>query len=211
MKGDWLLALAAYNAGASRVKKAVKKNKSQGKPVDFWSLDLPRETKAYIPKLLVLSELIKNPEKYQVQLPSIANRPYFVKVNTPNQLDLMQAADLAGLTPEALYELNPGFSQWATDPSGPYYLLLPTGTGDRFSMKLSSMDKSELVQWDRYKIKRGDNLTIIARKYSIEVGVLKEINQMDNDLIYEGKEIMVPRGPAWAKKLYSPSSNLYSN
>lgn len=198
-EGDWLLALAAYNAGPSRIKKAIKKNKSLGKPVDFWSLDLPRETKAYIPKLLVLSELIKNPEKYQVHLPPIANRPYFVKVNTPNQLDLMQAADLAGLTPEALYELNPGFSQWATDPSGPYYLLLPTGTGDRFSTQLSSMDRSELVQWDRYKIKRGDNLTIIARKYSIEVGVLKEINQMDNDLIYEGKEIMVPRGPAWAK------------
>jgi len=197
--GDWLLALAAYNAGPRRIQKAIRKNNSLGKPTDFWSLDLPQETEAYIPKLLVLCELIKDPSSFGVNLPSIANRPYFVKVNTPNQLDLMQAADLAGITPETLYELNPGFNQWATDPSGPHYLLLPSGIGDRFETQLSSMEKSSLVQWDRYKIKKGDNLTLIAKKYSIELNVLKEINQMEEDLIIAGDEIMVPRGPAWAK------------
>ena len=194
-----MLALAAYNAGPRRIQKAIRKNNSLGKPTDFWSLDLPQETEAYIPKLLVLCELIKDPSSFGVNLPSIANRPYFVKVNTPNQLDLMQAADLAGITPETLYELNPGFNQWATDPSGPHYLLLPSGIGDRFETQLSSMEKSSLVQWDRYKIKKGDNLTLIAKKYSIELNVLKEINQMEADLIIAGDEIMVPRGPAWAK------------
>ena len=160
---------------------------------------MPQETEAYVPKLLVLCELIKDPSAFGVELPSIANRPYFEKVNTPSQLDLMQAADLAGITPETLYELNPGFNQWATDPSGPHYLLLPSGIADRFVTQLSSMKESSLVKWDRYKIKKGDNLTLIAKKYSIELNVLKEINQMENDLIIAGQEIMVPRGPAWAK------------
>ena len=166
--GDWLLAMAAYNTGLTRVKRAIRKNERAGKPTDFWSLDLPKETSAYVPRLLALCELIKNPEAYSVSLPSIANRPYFVKVNTPGQIDLMQAADLAGMTPEAIYELNPGFSQWATDPSGPHYLLLPTGVADRFTLQLSSLEEIELVQWDRYKIRRGDNLTKIASKYSID-------------------------------------------
>lgn len=206
--GDWLLAMAAYNAGPTRVNRAIKKNKRADKPTDFWSLDLPKETTAYVPKLLALCELIKNPEDYSVTLPSIANRPYFMKVKTPGQVDLMQAADLAGMTPEAIYELNPGFSQWATDPSGPHYLLLPIGVADRFTLQLSSLDEVELVQWDRYKIRRGDNLTKIAAKYSIEVPILKEINQIDSDVIYAGQEIMVPRGPAW-EKTFTPKARNY--
>ena len=207
-EGDWLLAMAAYNTGLTRVKRAIRKNERAGKPTDFWSLDLPKETSAYVPRLLALCELIKNPEAYSVSLPSIANRPYFVKVNTPGQIDLMQAADLAGMTPEAIYELNPGFSQWATDPSGPHYLLLPTGVADRFTLQLSSLEEIELVQWDRYKIRRGDNLTKIAAKYSIEVPILKEINQIDKDVIYAGQEIMVPRGPAW-ETTFTPKARTY--
>ena len=205
---DWLLAMAAYNAGPSRVRRAIKNNMSKGKPTDFWSLNLPKETTAYVPKLLVLCELIKDPKSYGVSLPSIANRQYFVKVETPGQVDLMQAADLAGMIPEAIYELNPGFSQWATDPGGPHYLLLPMGVADRFLFQLSSLDEVELVQWDRYKIQRGDNLSKIAKKYSMKVAVLMEINQMDSDRIYAGKEIMVPRGPAWSKT-FIPRAKTY--
>ena len=205
---DWLLAIAAYNAGPGRVNRAIRENKAKGLATDFWSLRLPKETSAYVPKLLVLSELIKNPSSFGVTLPSIANRPYFTKIETPGQVDLMQAADLAGMTPEAIYELNPGFSQWATDPSGPHYLLLPTGIADRFLIQLSSLEEVELVQWERYKIKRGDTLTRIAKQYSIEVPVLMEINQMDSDIIYANQEIMVPRGPAWANT-FVPKARTY--
>ena len=120
----------------------------------------------------------------------------------------MQAADLAGLKPETIYELNPGFNQWATDPSGPHYLLLPIGVSDRFITQLESLDQSDLVRWDRYKIRRGDNLNRIASRYKIEVSVLMEINGMESDLIYAGKEIMVPRGSAWANK-QSPREQVY--
>ena len=205
---DWLLAMAAYNTGPSRVNRAIRKNKMQDKGIRFWDLDLPKETTAYVPKLLVLCELINNPKSFEVNLPSIANRPYFQRVKIPGQLDLMQAADLAGLKPETIYELNPGFNQWATDPSGPHYLLLPIGVSDRFITQLESLDENDLVRWDRYKIRRGDSLSRIASRYKIEVAVLKEINGMDDDLIIAGKEIMVPRGSAWADK-QSPREQLY--
>ena len=205
---DWLLAMAAYNTGPTRVNRAIKKNKTQDKGIRFWDLDLPKETTAYVPKLLVLCELISNPKSFEVNLPSIANRPYFQRVKIPGQLDLMQAADLAGLKPETIYELNPGFNQWATDPSGPHYLLLPIGVSDRFITQLESLDENDLVRWDRYKIRRGDSLSRIASRYKIEVAVLKEINGMNDDLIIAGKEIMVPRGSAWADK-QSPREQLY--
>ena len=207
-EGDWLLAMAAYNAGPTRVNSAIRKNKNAGKSTRFWDLDLPKETTAYVPKLLVLCELIRDPDSFDVNLPSIANRAYFKKVKIPGQLDLMQAADLAGLKPETIYELNPGFNQWATDPSGPHYLLLPTGVSDRFITQLDSLDQDDLVRWDRYKIRRGDNLSRIASRYKIEVAVLKEINGMSSDLIIAGKEIMVPRGSAWANK-QSPRERIY--
>jgi len=207
--GDWLLAMAAYNTGPTRVNRAIRKNKRQDKPTRFWDLDLPKETTAYVPKLLVLCELIKDPDSFDVNLPSIANRPYFQRVKIPGQLDLMQAADLAGLKPETIYELNPGFNQWATDPSGPHYLLLPIGVSDRFVTQLESLDQTDLVRWDRYKIRRGDNLYRIASRYKIEVAVLKEINGMDSDLIIAGKEIMVPRGAAWANK-QEPRERVYT-
>ena len=198
--GDWLLAMAAYNTGPTRVNRAIRKNVREDKPIRFWDLDLPKETTAYVPKLLVLCELIKDPKAFDVNLPSIANRPYFERVKIPGQLDLMQAADLAGLKPETIYELNPGFNQWATDPSGPHYLLLPIGVSDRFVPQLESLDQNDLVRWDRYKIRRGDNLYKIASRYKIEVAVLMEINGLASDLIIAGKEIMVPRGSAWAGK-----------
>ena len=206
--GDWLLAMAAYNTGPARVSRAIRKNKKEDKPVRFWDLDLPKETTAYVPKLLVLCELIKDPKAFDVNLPSIANRPYFERVKIPGQLDLMQAADLAGLKPETIYELNPGFNQWATDPSGPHYLLLPIGVSDRFITQLESLDQNNLVRWDRYKIRKGDNLIKIASRYKIEVAVLMEINGLSSDLIITGKEIMVPRGSAWAGK-QNPREQVY--
>ena len=101
-----MLAIAAYNAGPGRVNRAIRENKEKGLAIDFWSLRLPKETSAYVPKLLVLSELIKDPSSFGVTLPSIANRPYFTKIETPGQVDLMQAADLAGMTPVSYTHLT---------------------------------------------------------------------------------------------------------
>ena len=197
---DWMLAIASFNVGPARIQREVKKNKNQGKDTDFWSLKLPKETSKYLPRLLALLEVIKNPEDYNVDFPFLPNRPYFRVIDIPSQVDLMQVANISGLSIEAVYELNPGFNQWATDPSGPHYLLLPVGVSDRFMTQLQSLNQDDLVRWDRYKIRRGDNLYKIASRYKIEVAVLMEINGLASDLIIAGKEIMVPRGSAWAGK-----------
>ena len=196
---DWLIAIAAYNAGPSRVRKEIRKNKAKGLPTDFWSLNLPRETKAYVPKILALVEVIRDPQRFNIELPYLANRPYFQIVDLPSQVDLMQVGKLAGLKLETVYELNPGFNQWATDPNGPFRILLPVGIADRFKIVLSDIDPSDLVQWDKYLVKQGDTLTSISSKYMIDYELLKEINDLKDNLIYENEELIVPRGPSWIK------------
>ena len=84
----------------------------------------------------------------------------------------------------------------------------PIGVSDRFITQLESLDQNDLVRWDRYKIRRGDNLSKIASRYKIEVAVLQEINGMSSDLIIAGKEIMVPRGAAWANT-QNPRERVY--
>ena len=196
---DWMLAIASFNVGPARIQREVKKNKNQGKDTDFWSLKLPKETSKYLPRLLALLEVIKNPEDYNVDFPFLPNRPYFRVIDIPSQVDLMQVANISGLSIEAVYELNPGFNQWATDPNGPFYLLLPIGIADRFEIKLNSMSEEELVKWDKYVVKKGDTLTSISKKYMISQALLKEINNLDDDLIFENEELTVPRGPEWLK------------
>ena len=125
-KGDWMLALAAYNSGSGTVQRAIKRNKKLKRPTDFWHLKLPKETSAYVPKLLALKEIIENPEKYDISLRCIQNAPGFKQVKTKAQLDLALAAELADIDLETLYNYNPAFNRWATDPDGPthcYYAL----------------------------------------------------------------------------------------
>lgn len=196
---DWLLAIAAYNAGPNRVTREIKKNLEKGLSTDFWSLNLPKETKAYVPKLLALLEVIKNPNEFNVTLPHLPNRPYFQEVTLPSQVDLMQVANISGLKLEIIYELNAGFNQWATDPNGPFRILLPVGIADRFQVILDNTDPSELIQWDKYLVQKGDTLTKIAQKYLIDHQLLKEINELKEDTIYENEELIVPRGPSWIK------------
>ena len=196
---DWLLTIASFNVGPARIQREVRKNKNQGKQIDFWSLKLPKETSKYLPRLLALLEVIKNPENYNVNFPFLPNRPYFRIIDIPSQVDLMQVANISGLSIEAVYELNPGFNQWATDPNGPFYLLLPIGIADRFEIRLNSMSEEELVKWDKYIVNKGDTLISISKKYMISQALLKEINNLDDDLIFENEELTVPRGPEWLK------------
>ena len=196
---DWLLTIASFNVGPARIQREIRKNKNQGKQTDFWSLKLPKETSKYLPRLLALLEVIKNPENYNVNFPFLPNRPYFRIIDIPSQVDLMQVANISGLSIEAVYELNPGFNQWATDPNGPFYLLLPIGIADRFEIRLNSMSEEELVKWDKYIVNKGDTLISISKKYMISQALLKEINNLDDDLIFENEELTVPRGPEWLK------------
>ena len=190
--GDWQLAIAAYNAGEGTVGRAIKKNKKAGKQTDFWSLDLPAETTAYIPKLMAVSQLVFQPNQYGLTLRPLANKPVFAVVGTGTQIDLALAAKLAEMSSDELYQFNPGFNYWATQPEGPHQLVLPVEKIDNFKRKLAALPAKDRMQWQRHKIKQGESLSLIAKKYKTTVRVLKKANKLANSKIRAGRHLLIP-------------------
>lgn len=190
--GDWELALAAYNSGAGTVRAAIRQNLKKGKPIDFWSLDLPDETSAYVPRLLAIAEIFRNPETYDIELMSFPDEPYFTSVDVGSQLDLAMAADMADLSIQDLYLLNSGFNRWATDPDGPYRLNLPIDKAESFRDRLDALPPEKRVTWKRYQIKPGDVLGVIARKHNTTVKLLQQVNKIHGNNIRAGKHLLIP-------------------
>ncbi len=191
-KGDWLHALAAYNSGSGTVRRAIRRNKKKGKPTDFWHLKLPKETQAYVPKLLALKRIIANPEKYNVSLDCVGDTPHFEAVDIHSQLDLAMAADMADIELDQLYKLNPAFNRWATAPYGPHRLLIPVDHVDTFKHNLAKIPHTERVKWKRHKIKNGQTLSHIADRYSVSVNTLKRVNNMRSTRIRAGNYLVIP-------------------
>lgn len=190
--GDWLLALAAYNSGEGNVNKAIRKNRKNGKATDFWSLQLPKETEDYVPKMIALAQILKQPEKYGVEFPAIPNQPYFETVDVGSQIDMAQAADMAEISLDEMYLLNPGFNQWATRPDGPHQLNVPAEKANAFRVNLASLPPEKRINWVRYKIQSGDSISVIAARYKTTAKVLREVNGMNSDKIRAGKVLFVP-------------------
>jgi len=190
--GDWLHALAAYNSGEGRVMRAIKKNKRAGKPTDFWSLDLPRETRAYVPKLLALADILKSQDEYNFSWPKIANAPVVEIVDVGSQIDLAVAARMANLTIAELQALNPGYNRWATDPDGPHRLLLPIDKAESFTAMLAQTSSKDRLNWVRHKVKSGESLGLIAHKYSTSVSVIKQVNNLKSNMIVANNYILIP-------------------
>ena len=189
---DWELALAAFNSGPGRVQKAVNKNKKLGKSTRFWDLDLPSETTAYVPKLIALGKVIRNPAKYEVSLPHIPNEPYFDRVDVVGQLDIAKAAQLSNVAIEDLYALNPGLNRWSTPPEGPHHLVVPLANAEHFRTQLDTLPPENRLTWHRYTVQSGDNLSTIAVEYRTSVNVLLDVNKLDDTLIRAGQSLMIP-------------------
>jgi membrane-bound lytic murein transglycosylase D len=190
--GDWLHALAAYNSGEGRVMRSIRKNKRRGKPTDFWSLDLPRETRAYVPKLLALADILANKESYAFDWPTISNQAVIEIVDVGSQIDLAVAAKKAGLTTKELHALNPGYNRWATDPDGPHRLVVPRRLAQEFIAALAATEPKDRLNWVRHKVKSGESLGLIANKYNTTIDVIQNINGMKNNVIYANDFLLVP-------------------
>ena len=190
--GDWLLALAAYNSGEGTVGRAISNNRKAGKPLDFWHLDLPPETSVYVPKLLAISAMVANPEKYGINLEPLPAQPGFEVVATGGQLDLAVAAELAGLETDELYRLNPGFNRWATHPDGPHRLAIPADKVMNFRDNLAELPDTARVKWVRHEIRKGDTLSQIAARYETTTEVLRSTNKLTSNSIRIGKHLLVP-------------------
>ncbi|MDI9245480.1 LysM peptidoglycan-binding domain-containing protein [Marinobacter sp. CHS3-4] len=190
--GDYMLALAAYNSGGGTVSSAMRKNRKRNQPTDFWSLDLPRETRHYAPKLIALARIFADPEKYGIELPPLKDEPYFEVVDTGSQLDLAQAAKLANVDIDEIYLLNPSFNRWATSPDGPHRLLIPKENAETFRTALAEIAPSERVSWHSYEVSSGDTLGSIALRYGTTPSVIQQVNKLNSHIIRIGQRLMIP-------------------
>jgi membrane-bound lytic murein transglycosylase D len=191
--GDWLLALAGYNAGENRVARLVRKNTRAGKPADFWNLRLPRETRGYVPKLLGLTCLFKYREQYDFELPDTPDQQVIAAVDLGRQADLVLVSQLADVPIDVLFTLNPGYNRWATSPDGPFTVVLPLEAADQLLASLDTVDPATLMKWDQVVVQSGDTLSEISVRHGVPVSVLRSANELQGDLIRVGQKLRLPR------------------
>lgn len=184
--GDWLLTVAAYNSGEGRVLNAVKQNRARGKATDFWSLSLPRETTVYIPKMLALSQILKNPKQFGIKLPTANTNRALAKVNVGKQINLTQVADLTGIPIGRIKTFNAGYKRGITAPSGPQYVMVPKSHVAQLRNSLATQDIRAVQPLAvasagsnvNYRVKAGDTLSTIAAKHGVSVQALKSLNNL---------------------------------
>lgn len=210
-EGDWLNAVAAYNAGEGRIQNAIQANQARGKATDFFSLNLPRQTMEYVPRLMALADVIKNAKKYGIDLPKVPNRPSVRLIDTNGQIDLRTAAEQANMSLPELKRLNPGFSRNTTSPQGPNHLLVPINVADELELALAEMSpqkrmrsdseriavadtktaKAESVIAVHHKVKRGDTLWTIAGSYGVSEKQLMQWNKLTKKKLKAGQTLLV--------------------
>lgn len=213
--GDWHLALASYNFGKGNVRKAIEKNENLNLSTDYWSLELPKETADYVPRLLAIAKIFANAEKYNINLQNIPNKPYCELVDVKSQLDLNKAAELADTPLNEFLKLNPGFNYSSTAPQGPHHLLIPVAKATAFKQNLAQLPFDERVDLKRYhaetavtaaqnkrdeiqvnptqhKVKAGESLALIADKNNTTVKSIRETNHLASNAIQSGMVLKMP-------------------
>lgn len=178
--GDWHLALAAYNWGEGSIRRVISINERRGRPTDFMSLQLPAETKRYVPKLLAIKALIKDPQKFNLKLPEIANEPYFVRITKSRDLDLETAAQLAETDLEEFKLLNPSFNRPVIVAAHQRPILIPAEKADVFVSNLLNWQATgkPLSNWSTYTLKPGDTLLKVANRFGMTVPDLRAANKI---------------------------------
>ena len=189
--GDWLLALAAYNAGGGTVQAAIERNRKAGKATDFWHLGLPRETMDYVPRLLAIREIVRHPGRYGVSLAPIEPTPAFTMVDVDGQIDLGIAAGLAGMETGELLLLNPGFNRLSTHPDGPHQLAIPVDKLGTFVDNLGNLPDEQRTRSTRHTVTQGETLSGIATRYKVTITALQQSNNIKGSLIKPGQDLLV--------------------
>jgi len=189
--GDWLLALAAYNAGEGAVQKAIQANKAAGLGTSFWDLSLPAETKAYVPKVLALSRVIADPAAHGVALRKISPHPYLARIEVQGEVAAPLAESVAstGMTWEEFYSFNPAFKP-DVPPTAPFNLLLPM---DKAQLLVASMQGgARLIAARKYVVKKGETLKVIAKQQGVPPLKLAEWNGLEADSrVKPGQELII--------------------
>ncbi len=193
--GDWFLALASYNWGEGAVGRAVKKNQSRGKPADYLSLDMPNETRHYVPKLIALKNILSRAAQLGVVLPDLPNRPYFVTIEETRPIDLKLAAKFAGMSVDEFVALNPAHNRPVIAASRNNEIKLPA---DRVATFTAAVEKHEgankaFATWQPYTLKPGESLEAVARRTKVSAAELRSANGLERrQRIVAGTRMLVP-------------------
>lgn len=177
MHGDWHLALASYNWGEGAVRRAINKNKAKGLPTDYESLNMPGETKNYVPKLQALKNIFSSPKLLaDIGLQALPNRPYFSTISNPANIDVKIAAKLAEMPVDEFVALNPAHNRPVIKSDTP--LVIPTDKVDTFMSNLENYEYRDkpLSSWQSYTLRAGDKLEKIAPRFGMTLANLKAVN-----------------------------------
>lgn len=192
---SWFLALAAYNCGEYRVARAIARQRTE----DFWKLDLPRQTERYVPKFLAALYIAREPEKYGFRIPVVVPIKFDL-VKVEDATDLKQIAKSADVSVQAVKDLNPALLRWCTPPKAEIHVKVPHGTGQLCETALASIPPEERVTWRQHRVRKGETLSQIARKYGTTTSTLKNLNGIKNShSIREGWNLIVPMMGAYAE------------
>jgi membrane-bound lytic murein transglycosylase D len=193
MHGDWHLALASYNWGEGAVKRAIEKNNARGLPTDYPSLNMPNETRHYVPKLQALKNIFGNPVLMaQLQLPEIINRPYFATIDTPRPIDVKTAARLANMPMAEFVALNPQHNRPVMKADSA--VVLPADKVETFQSNLEKYAQP-LTEWQTYTLKNGEKLNKVAPRFGIALPDLLRVNGLNGKVrLGAGSTLLVPAG-----------------
>lgn len=189
---NWDLAAASYNAGEGAVDGAIARNRRAGKARDFWDLPLPKETRDYVPRLLAIAAIIKDPARYGVSMPNVPDVPYFVAFTLKSQIDVAEASKLAEVPQSVIVRLNTGMRRFATNLKGKYTLLIPAMAAQTFQDNLAKLAGKPETSWQYHKILKGETLEGIAENYHTSLALLESINNLKTGIAKVGSGILVP-------------------
>ncbi|MBP6646658.1 MAG: transglycosylase SLT domain-containing protein [Burkholderiaceae bacterium] len=195
MFGDWHLALAAYNWGEGSVSRAIAKNKKASLPTGYTDLNMPAETRFYIPKLQAVKNIVANPDKLNARLPDIPNHPYFQQVPITRDIDVSLAAKLANVKLEDFKALNPSANKPVILASGTPQILLPWDNATIFEMGMESYKTSgQLATWTAWVAPKTMTPAEAAKLVGMKEIDLRSVNHIPPKMLVKvGSTLMVPR------------------
>jgi membrane-bound lytic murein transglycosylase D len=141
-----------------------------------------------------VAQIVKTPEAYGVDLRPVLNQPFFRAITLQRQVDMPQAASIAGVSLKEFYQLNPGFKRQFTDPEGPHRLLVPAGLPSDFEADIAALPLPHATLAQTYKVKRGDTLFKVARQFGMSPQALRDLNQLPSDKLPLGRVLTIARG-----------------
>ena len=194
MFGDWHLALAAYNWGEGNVGKAIARNQRSGLGSAYTDLNMPMETRFYVPKLQAIKNLVARPDSYNVKLPDIHNHPYFQSVPLPRDMDVTVAAKLADISVDDFKSLNPSANRPVLLAAGTPQILLPWDNAEIFQQNYETFAGGQLASWTAWVAPATLKVAEAARRAGVPEEEFRRINNIPpRMLIKSGSALLVPR------------------